>query len=110
MILLTIIGRFVLVVDSVNRNSVRKIANCQRLLLFDRERPTLEFEETLKNFCCLRKSRKTTWCKFMRKLSVIVKTKTHIAIFLHWLQNSDYFTYIYSRRVLLFWQTEDVQN
>ena len=30
--------------------------------------------------------------------------------FMHWLQNSDNFTYIYSRRVLLFWQTEDVQN
>ena len=30
--------------------------------------------------------------------------------FLHWLQNSDYSTYIYSRRVLLFWQTGDVQN
>ena len=30
--------------------------------------------------------------------------------FLHLLQNSDNFTYIYSRRVLLFWQTEDVQN
>ena len=30
--------------------------------------------------------------------------------FLHWLRNSDYFTYIYSRRVLLFWQTEDLQN
>ena len=30
--------------------------------------------------------------------------------FLHWLQNSDYLTNIYSRRVLLFWQTEDLQN
>ena len=30
--------------------------------------------------------------------------------FLHWLQNSDYFANLYSYRVLLFWQTEDVQN
>ena len=30
--------------------------------------------------------------------------------FLQWLKNSDYFTYNHSRRVLLFWQTEDVQN
>ena len=29
---------------------------------------------------------------------------------MHWLPNADYFTYIYSRRVLIFWQTEDVQN
>ena len=30
--------------------------------------------------------------------------------FLHWLQNSDYFIYFHSGRVLLFWQTENVQN
>ena len=52
MILLAILRRFVLVIDSMYRN--RGIyANCQRLLLFDEERPTHEFEETLKNFCCL---------------------------------------------------------
>ena len=28
-------------------------ANGQRLMLFDKERPTHEFEQTLKNFCCL---------------------------------------------------------
>ena len=45
------------VVDSMYRNRVREdrgiYANCQRLLLFDKERPTHEFEQTLKNFCCL---------------------------------------------------------
>ena len=30
--------------------------------------------------------------------------------FLHLMQNSDYYTYIYNRRILLFWQTEDVHN
>ena len=58
MILLAILSRFVLVVDSMY---VQKLcqenrgiyANCQRLLLFDKERPTLEFEQTHKNFCCL---------------------------------------------------------
>ena len=42
-------------------------------------------------------------------VSDIENKDTHYNI-LHWLQNSDYFTHIYSRRVLLFWQTEDVQN
>ena len=53
MILLAILSRFVLVVDSMYTNRVDIYANCQRLLLFDKERPTLEFEQTLKNFCCL---------------------------------------------------------
>ena len=55
MILLAILSRFVLVVDSMYRNQEDHgiYANCQRLLLFDKERPTHEFEQTLKNFCCL---------------------------------------------------------
>ena len=57
MILLAIHSRFVLVVDSMYRNSVRKIcgvfANSQRLLLFDEERPAHQIEQTLKNFRCL---------------------------------------------------------
>ena len=56
MILLAILSRFVLVVDSMYRNCQEDrgiYANCQRLLLFDKESPTHEFEQTLKNFCCL---------------------------------------------------------
>ena len=39
-----------------------------------------------------------------------IENKDTDSNFLYWLQNSNYFTYIYSCRVLLFWQTEDVQN
>ena len=38
-------------------------------------------------------------------VSDIENKDTHCNFF-NWLQNSDYFTYIYSRTVLLFWQTE----
>ena len=53
MIMLAILSRFVLAVDSMYRNRVRKIVVSTRLPLFDEERPTHEFEQTLKNFCCL---------------------------------------------------------
>ena len=39
-----------------------------------------------------------------------IENKDTDSNFFYWLQNSNYFTYIYSRRVLLFWKTEDVQN
>ena len=59
MILLTILSRFFH--DQLLTVTVQKLcqenrgiyANCQRLLLFDEERPTHEFEQTLKNLCCL---------------------------------------------------------
>ena len=36
-----------------------------------------------------------------------IENKDTYCNFLYWLQNSDYFTYIYSRTLSLFWQTED---
>ena len=56
MILLAIISRFALVVDSMYRNRVRKIVVSTQIVrdfLIDEERATHEFEQTLKNFCCL---------------------------------------------------------
>ena len=55
-------------------------ANCQRLLLFDEERPTHEFYQTLKNFCCFLNLERQHGAN-LSKLSVILKTKIHIAIF-----------------------------
>ena len=88
MILLAILGRFVIVVDSMYRNSVRKIVVSSQIVrdfsaVSLRKTQTLEFEQTLKKFSAVPRNlaRKTTWCKFMSKLSVIVKTKTHIAFF-----------------------------
>ena len=56
MILLAILGGFVSDVDSMYRNRVSKIVvatQIVRLLLFDKDRPTHEFEQTLKIFSCL---------------------------------------------------------
>ena len=56
MILLAILGRFVLVVDSMYRSHIRKIlvvyklSETSVLLLSDKERPTYEFEQALNNF------------------------------------------------------------
>ena len=46
--------------------------------------------------------------QIMGKLSVILKTEIRIASFCTGCKILT--TYIYNRRVLLFWQTEDVQN
>ena len=47
---------------------------------------------------------------YKQVVSDIENKDTHCN-FLHWLQNSDYFIYMYSRTVVLVWQTtEDVQN
>ena len=53
MILLVILSRFVLVVDSMCQEDcgyLRKLSETS--LLFDKETPTLEFEQTLKTFSC----------------------------------------------------------
>ena len=86
-------------------------ANCQRLLLFDEERPTThEFEQTLKNFCCLFNLEKKNMVQIYEQVVSDIENKDTHCNFLHWLQNFDYFTNICSRRVLLFWPTEGVQN
>ena len=48
--------------------------------------------------------------QFYEQIVSDIENKDTHCNFLQWLQNSDYITYICSRRVLLVWQTEDAQN
>ena len=88
MILLAILCCFLLVVDNMYRNCIRKIrgiyANCQRFLLFNKARLTDESEQTLKNFFCFPNQVKQYGANYERFISDIVNRDTHCK-FLYWL-------------------------
>ena len=89
MILLAILCRFVLVVDMYYiQKSCQEdrgiYTNCQRFLLFDKERLTPELEQTLKNFCCLLSLGKRHGGNYEQVVSDIENRDTHCK-FLHWL-------------------------